>query len=197
VGIVAASGSRLCEDGRVDSVDGVMQVAEAHGTDAVQESAAIWAHATTLRDQQPATVEGARPGIQRRLRIPGAKLFLARRADRPVGFALVAPRPQTLEVFYLGVDPEAWGSGVGTRLLLSVEDHAREIGRETLELWVINDNERAIRVYRRSGWVGTEEVQRDTSSGRLERRFIRHLGQPVASTDALGARPGDQSLTDR
>jgi ribosomal protein S18 acetylase RimI-like enzyme len=73
-----------------------------------------------------------------------------------VGFALVAPRARTLEIFYLGVDPDAWCSGVGTRLLLMAEDHAREIGRETLELWVINDNERAIRVYERSGWVGTE-----------------------------------------
>lgn len=43
------------------------------------------------------------------------------------------------------------------------------------ESWVINDNERAIRVYERSGWVGTEEVKRDTPSGRLERRFLRHI----------------------
>ncbi|TWP47995.1 GNAT family N-acetyltransferase [Lentzea tibetensis] len=62
---------------------------------------------------------------------------------------------------------------MGSHLLLSAEDHAREIGRETLELWVINDNERAIRVYARSGWVGTEEVQQ--SSGRLERRFVRRI----------------------
>lgn len=64
---------------------------------------------------------------------------------------------------------------MGSRLLLIAEDHTREIGRETLELWVINDNERAIRVYERSGWVGTEEVKRDTPSGRLERRFLRHI----------------------
>jgi GNAT superfamily N-acetyltransferase len=58
-------------------------------------------------------------------------------------------RARTLEIFYLGVDPDAWGSGVGTRLLHSAEDHAREIGRETLELWVINDNERVPSVFTR------------------------------------------------
>ena len=167
----------------MNSSAGVVQVGLAHGTDGLQESAAIWAQAKARRDQDPeaATVEQTLPGIRRRLSLDGAKLFLARRDGHPVGFALVAPRVRTLELFYLGVVPEAWGSGVASRLLLSAEDHAREIGRETLELWVINDNERAIGVYQRSGWVGTDELKRDTPAGRLERRFIRHL------------RPGDRS----
>jgi ribosomal protein S18 acetylase RimI-like enzyme len=94
-----------------------------------------------------------------------------------VGFLLIAPRARTLEISYLAVDPDAWGCGIGSRLLLSAEDHAREIGRETRELWVMSDNERAIRVYERSGWLGTAEVKRDTPSGRLERRFLRHVRQ--------------------
>ncbi len=161
----------------MNSSDGVEHVTAAHGAEGVKESAAIWARAKACRDQDPETrsVEETVPGIQRRLSIHGAKLFLARWDGHPVGFALVAPRARTLEVFYLGVDPEAWGRGVGSRLLHCAEDHAREIGRETLELWVINDNERAIGVYERAGWVGTEEVKRDSSSGRLERRFLRHI----------------------
>lgn len=157
--------------------DGALHVTEAHGTDAVKESAAIWARAKACRDQdpEPATVEETVPGIRRRLIIDGAKLLLAWQDNHPVGFALFAPRTQTLEVFYLAVDPDMWGRGVGSHLLLSAEDHAREMGRETLELWVIDDNVRAIRVYERSGWVGTEEMKRDTSSGRLERRFLRHI----------------------
>ena len=115
-------------------------------------------------------------GIQRRLGLDGAKLVLAWRDDRPVGFTLFAPRSRTLEVFYLAVDPEAWGTGVASHLLVSAEEHARELGRQTLELWVINDNERAIRVYERAGWVATQVVKRDTPEGRLERRFLRHLG---------------------
>lgn len=116
------------------------------------------------------------PGIVRRLRLDGAKLVLAWRDDRPVGFTLFAPGAGSLEVFYLAVDPDAWGTGVASQLLLSAEGHARRTGRETLELWVINDNERAIRVYERAGWVATHMVKRDTPEGRLERRFLRHLG---------------------
>ena len=116
------------------------------------------------------------PGVQRRLDLDGAKLVLARRDGRSVGFTLFAPRSGTLEVFYLAVDPDDWGTGVAGHLLLSAEEHARELGRKTLELWVIDDNERAIRVYERAGWVGTHEVKRDAPDGRLERRFLRHIG---------------------
>jgi len=155
----------------------VLQVTSAQGADAVGESAAIWARAKARRDQdpEPATVEETIPGILRRLSLDGAQLLVARRDGAPVGFTLFAPRPQTLEVFYVAVDPDAWGCGVASRLLLAAEDQARELGRETLELWVIDDNARAIGVYERAGWVGTEEVQRDPSSGRVERRFLRHL----------------------
>ena len=163
----------------MNSSDGAVHVTAAHGAARVKESAAIWARAKARRDQdpEPATIEETMPGIWRRLSIDGASLFPARRDGHPVGFLLVAPRARTLEIFYLAVDPDAWGCGIGSRLLISAEDHARKVGRETLELWVINDNERAIRVYERSGWLGTHEVKRDTRSGRLERRFLRHVRQ--------------------
>jgi RimJ/RimL family protein N-acetyltransferase len=170
-----------------------MQVTAAQGADEAREAAAIWARAKARRDREPepATVEETLPGIRRRLTIDGARLFLARRDGRPVGFTLVAPRPQTLEIFYLAVDPDAWGSGVASPLLLRADDHAREIGRRTLELWVIDDNERAIHVYQRSGWVGTDEVQRDASSGRLERRFLRHIvRRPLDGLAAAGSQDG-------
>jgi GNAT superfamily N-acetyltransferase len=159
-----------------DSVDAV-QVAVAHEADGVAQAAAIWARAKAHRDQdpEPVTVDQAGSGIRERLGIEGGRLILARRNGRPVGFTLVAPRAHTLEVFYLGVAPEAWGSGVGTRLLLSVDDHAREIDRQLLELWVLNGNARAISVYQRSGWIDTGETQRAVPSGRLERRFTREL----------------------
>lgn len=160
----------------MDAAGGV-QVAAVADAEAVQECAAIWARATTSRDpdREPATVNRVLPGIQRRLRIAGATLLLARRDGHPAGFVLVAPRAVTLEILYLGVDPEAWGSGVGTGLLLAAEGHARAIGRAVLELWVIDDNERAVRFYRRSGFTSTAETARAPSSGRLERRFVRHL----------------------
>jgi hypothetical protein len=57
-----------------------------------------------------------------------------------------------------------------------VEQYAKEIGRDLLELWVIHDNERAIRVYENSGWLGTDQEMTDAASGRMERRFLRHIG---------------------
>ncbi|MGZ4743557.1 MAG: GNAT family N-acetyltransferase [Oryzihumus sp.] len=157
----------------------LLQVTAAHGTDGVRASAAIWARAKARRDQdpEPAAVEDTIPGIGRRLGLEGARLLLARRDGHPVGFTLFAPRERTLEVFYVAVDPEAWGCGVASRLLLAAEDQARQLGRETLELWVIDDNARGIGVYERAGWVGTDQVQRDPTSGRVERRFVRHLRQ--------------------
>jgi GNAT superfamily N-acetyltransferase len=161
----------------VDRSDGVLQVTVAQDSSAVEQSATIWARAKARRDRegQPATVAQTMPGIRRRLGLDGAQLLVARRGDRPVGFTLFAPRALTLEVFYLAVDPDAWGGGVARRLLLGAEDHARLIGRHTLELWVIDDNHRAIGLYEDAGFVGTDEVSRDATSGRVERRYLRQL----------------------
>ncbi|MHA7304624.1 GNAT family N-acetyltransferase [Arthrobacter sp. TMN-49] len=137
----------------------------------------IWARAKARRDRaaKPATVEETILGIQRRLRIDGAKLLLARRDDAYVGFSLFAPRSETLEVFYLAVVPESWGSGVASKLLGGTEDYARDIGRTMLELWVISSNERAISVYERSGFVRTEQVKCEAPSGQTERRFRKRI----------------------
>ena len=158
--------------------DDPVSVVADHGALGVKESAAIWAHAKGYRDQNsdPAAVEETMSGIRSRLSLDGAVLLLARHSGASsVGFILFAPRERTLEIFYLGVAPEMWGRGIGRRLLLSAEDHARKIGQQTLELWVINDNDRAIDVYERSGFVATQELKRDVKSGRLERRFLRPL----------------------
>jgi GNAT superfamily N-acetyltransferase len=162
----------------VNSSAGVVQVACAEAPDGAVHAATIWARARARRDRapQPYGVEETLPGIQRRLGLEGAKLLLASQSSRPLGFTLFAPRSPTLEVFYLAVDPDAWGTGVARQLLLNVEQHAREIGVGTLELWVITDNERAIRLYERAGWIGTQAVKRDTPQSRPERRFVRRIG---------------------
>ncbi len=156
-----------------------VQLVAAQSTLVVEQAAAIWARARARRDGDPApaTLAETVPGIRRRLSLDGAQLFVAHRDGRPVGFTLFAPRAMTLEVFYLAVDPDAWGSGVARRLLLSAADHARDIGRDTLELWVIDDNHRAIRLYEGAGFVGTDEVSQDPTSGRAERRYLRSVHQ--------------------
>ena len=153
------------------------------GDEAVLAAAGIWSRASARRDgcdgrdarDQSPGAETAEPGVRRRLALEGSRLVLARQDDVAVGFALFAPRARSLELFYLAVDPVAWGSGIGATLLAAVDDFAREAGTGVLELWVIDENVRAIAVYERAGYRTTDDVVTDPTSGRTERRLVRHL----------------------
>jgi GNAT superfamily N-acetyltransferase len=70
--------------------------------------------------------------MRRRLSLQGARLLPARR-DSPRGFILFTPRARTLKAFYLAIDPNAWGCGAASQLLLPAKDWARELRRKTLE----------------------------------------------------------------
>lgn len=146
------------------------------GEAAEATAALVWARATARRDDQDVRdVSETLPGVRRRLALDGATLLMAWRDDTPVGFAVVAPQQQALELFYLAVDPRAWGAGVASRLLRAVDDHARSIGHARLTLWVIADNERAVATYERAGWTRTDDVQQ-VGDGRTEARLVRRLG---------------------
>ncbi|MET0821102.1 MAG: GNAT family N-acetyltransferase [Aeromicrobium sp.] len=145
------------------------------GEAAETAAALIWARATARRDgREQRDVAETLPGVRRRLALDGATLLMAWRDDAPVGFAVVAPQLQALELFYLAVDRPAWGAGVASRLLRAVDDHARSIGHAHLTLWVIADNERAVATYERAGWTRTDDVQQ-LDAGRTEARFVRRL----------------------
>lgn len=161
----------------MNSLDDELQLALSLEPDVVREAAFIWARATALRDRLPAPSTGEKKmrGIQRRLGLDGSKLLLAKQDDAYVGFTLFAPLDEDLEIFYLAVDPAAWGRGVASALLAGAEDYARALGMAALELWVINDNDRALSVYQRSGFVGTEQTKRDESSGRIEQRLFKQI----------------------
>jgi putative acetyltransferase len=79
---------------------------------------------------------------------PAAYVFVAERAEEPVGVALV--RPEWLEGLY--VLPHWWGTGVAAEL----HDHAlaiaRDLGSAQIHLWVLEENARARRFYERRGW---------------------------------------------
>lgn len=145
------------------------------GRGAERQAASIWAAATAKRDgQEVRDIAETLPGVQRRLALDGATLLIAWRHDSPVGFAVVAPQQQALELFYLAVDPHAWGAGVASHLLHAVDDHARSIGHSRLTLWVIADNERAITTYERGGWIRTGDIQQ-VDDGPTEARLVRRL----------------------
>lgn len=175
-----------------------MQLVMSNEPNAVSEAALIWALAKAQRDRHPAptTGEEAIQGVQNRLNMQGAKMLLARREDTFVGFTLFAPREESLEIFYLAVDPECWGGGAARDLLKGAEDYARSIGHSTLELWVINDNERAISVYERFGFVGTDQVKYDESSNKTERRMLKQIGIDTHSAKQASKRSENRAAND-
>ncbi len=79
--------------------------------------------------------------------VPVAKVVVAERDGALAGFVTVDPRTGYLD--QIVVAPEAWGSPVAAALIAE----AKRIAPDGLELYVNEDNARAIRFYRRSGFV--------------------------------------------
>lgn len=78
--------------------------------------------------------------------------------SRPVAFAAVHGEwydwrgDLMAELHELVVHPDYQGRGIGRRLLEVAEEYARRCGRDTLDLWVGEHNDRAIRLYERFGF---------------------------------------------
>ena len=99
-----------------------------------------------------------------------------------VGFATTGPArdadvPDGGEVLALYVDPEAWGLGVGRRLMAEARQRLSESGYADGVLWVLVGNDRAQRFYRADGWRPdgqhrSEEVWKVVVD---EIRYTRHL----------------------
>jgi ribosomal protein S18 acetylase RimI-like enzyme len=60
---------------------------------------------------------------------------------------------------YIWVSPDSRGCGVASMLLRTVLDHLRDSGVLTVWLWVLDGNERAMRLYERFGFLSTHERQ--------------------------------------
>lgn len=89
-------------------------------------------------------------------------VLVALREGRIVGSVTICPagsgwselaRPGEVEFRFLGVSPDAQGTGVARALVGAVEAYAVEHGLERLVLCVISDNIAAEAVYERMGFV--------------------------------------------
>jgi GNAT superfamily N-acetyltransferase len=93
--------------------------------------------------------------------VAGAR-FIVTRDGSPAGMcALCYPQdsgglPLLISMW---VAPEARGSGVAPALLAAVEDWARDAGDEALLLDVVGDNRAASRLYERSGYRATGDIE--------------------------------------
>jgi len=67
------------------------------------------------------------------------------------------------ELYMINVAPPAWGTGVAVALLAHATRTLTELGHREAILWVLRQNARARRFYRREGWK-QEGDRRDTIS---------------------------------
>lgn len=81
------------------------------------------------------------------------------------------------EVLALYVDPDAWGLGVGRRLMAEARKRLSHSGFTDAVLWVLVGNDRAQRFYRADGWRpdGQRRSVEIWTVAVDEVRFTRHL----------------------
>ena len=82
-----------------------------------------------------------------------AGLFVAERDGDVVGFHWTKVEHGVGEVYVVGVDPSEQGSGLGTALTARGLRHLHESGLRTVDLYVEGDNDPALAVYRRLGFI--------------------------------------------
>ena len=70
-----------------------------------------------------------------------------------VGTVVLEPEDQGVWLKRLHVDPDHWGGGVGSILHDQAIATAHHRGYETLNLWVLERNDRARRMYERRSWT--------------------------------------------
>ncbi|UEM21183.1 GNAT family N-acetyltransferase [Skermanella mucosa] len=72
---------------------------------------------------------------------------------QPVGFVLARVAAGEGEIITIGIDSAARRAGAGGALLDAAADTARDCGAESLFLEVAEDNNPALRLYRRRGFL--------------------------------------------
>jgi GNAT superfamily N-acetyltransferase len=115
---------------------------------------------------------------------PRHALLVAERAQRLIGFVGVGPSRDgdedaatTGELRVVIVDASERGTGVGAALIAAGERAMREAGLSVATLWVVRDNTRAIRCYKRCGWHadGTEKLVEVGGRSIAAIRYRKHL----------------------
>ena len=114
---------------------------------------------------------------------PDRRILVADAAEAVTGFVAFGSAQDEQsgsdgELYALNVDPDRWGSGVGSALLTASHDGLAELGHRRATLWVLTGNDRARRFYERHGW-SAEPVQRSADAlgvTVLETRYTRALG---------------------
>jgi GNAT superfamily N-acetyltransferase len=97
-----------------------------------------------------------------------------------VGFAVVGPAQDAEgagELCAITVDPDRWGTGVGSALLAAAQAELARLGYAEAVLWVLPDNARGRRFYELAGWTtdGTQRISEVRGVVVPEVRYRRRL----------------------
>ncbi len=104
--------------------------------------------------------------------------LVAEQRAKAVGFCSVATvsrdadqRPGTGEIAALYVDPSRWGNGIGSALMTKALEELAGAGCEVVTLWVLAENEVAVRFYAKFGFTADGFGGPDPRTGRPKARL--------------------------
>ena len=89
----------------------------------------------------------------------------------------------TGEIWAVYIDPNHWGEGAGRALCEAAQQELRKQGFTAVTLWVLKDNQRALRFYLANGFVRDACAERMVQRGGKELREVR-LRKPLVPRSA-------------
>jgi len=139
-----------------------------------------------LEESVFATDRITRRSLRRFLASPSAVLTVATLDRELVGYALVLFRSDSrgARLYSIAVAPRAAGRGIGSALLATAEQQARELGCEAISLEVGTQNQRALDLYTRGGYRPIRKLPGYYSDGSDALRLGKTLATPSAAPDA-------------
>ncbi len=87
------------------------------------------------------------------------RVLVAEQHGNIAGFAAVGPSrdegalPQDFEIWAIYLAPEYWGQGTGGQLWQAVREFSVQCGAQSMSLWVVANNARAIHFYDAHGFT--------------------------------------------
>jgi len=105
------------------------------------------------------SIDGRESAWRQNLLAADTLTWVAQESDSIVGWISAGPSRDadagTLagEIWAVYVAPGCWGKGVGRSLCVQSEQHLRTEGFIVITIWVLRDNERAVKFYQSYGFV--------------------------------------------
>ena len=96
-------------------------------------------------------------GLQERFQHADSVTFVAEDEQGVVGYASGVPSDDGYTLGSLYVHPDRQGEGIGTRLLARVEDAAREVDYDAVDLVVMAENDDSIGFYESKGYERVDD----------------------------------------